>query len=63
MSKNDITGDNLKSRPNSKAFEEGMARIFGIDCYECKGHGRLVIGEFATGEKCKICCGIGKILL
>lgn len=28
MSKNDITGDNLKSRPNSKAFDENFDKIF-----------------------------------
>lgn len=29
MSKNDITGDTIKSRGPSKAFDEGFERIFG----------------------------------
>jgi hypothetical protein len=29
MSKNDITGDWIKSKPNSEMFEEGWDRIFG----------------------------------
>ena len=37
MSKNDITGDNLKSRPNSKAFDENFDTIFKAKkgCKEC----------------------------
>ncbi len=29
MSRNPITGDELKSRVNNKAFEDGWDRIFG----------------------------------
>jgi len=29
VAKNDITGDYIQSRKNSKAFEENMDRIFG----------------------------------
>lgn len=29
VAKNDITGDAIQSRKNSKAFEENMDRIFG----------------------------------
>jgi hypothetical protein len=44
MSKNNITGDDLKSRPNSKAFDENFDKIFrankrafeqAIFCYKC----------------------------
>lgn len=32
MSKNDITGDEIKSKPTTKEFEEGWERIFGKKC-------------------------------
>jgi hypothetical protein len=36
MSKNDITGDNLKSRANNKAFEDNFDRIFRMrECGLC----------------------------
>jgi hypothetical protein len=28
MSKNDITGDDIKTKPSTKAYEEGWERIF-----------------------------------
>jgi thiamine pyrophosphokinase len=43
MSKNDITGDNIKSKINSKQFEDGYDRIFrnksktnqSVECATC----------------------------
>lgn len=29
VSKNDVTGDNIKSRVNTKSFDENFDRIFG----------------------------------
>lgn len=34
-SKNDITGDSLRSRGPSKAYTDNYERIFGKPCKEC----------------------------
>ena len=43
MSKNDITGDDLKSKASTDAYREGHDRIFGRrPCPECNGIGVVV---------------------
>ena len=37
--KNDVTGDSLRSRGPSKAYEENWEKIFGKPCKECKMKG------------------------
>lgn len=34
-SKNDITGDSLKSKGPSKNYDQGWERIFGKPCHVC----------------------------
>ena len=65
MSKNNITGDDLKSRPNSKAFDENFDKIFGkkknrvvVVCDVCGGVGYLTEADCSTHE-CYACDGKG----
>ena len=59
-SKNDITGDAIKSRPTTDAFAFNWERIFAKkDCPQCDGAGKVVIVE--SSEKCGACDGSGKV--
>lgn len=44
MSKNDVTGDDLKTKAATPAYREGFDRIFSQrkPCPECNGHGVVV---------------------
>jgi len=63
MSRNDITGDNLQSRPNSKAFDENFDKIFGKKCPVCNGRGSVMEGAypFEHYEQCPMCLGSRKV--
>lgn len=62
MSKNDITGDRLISRTNSKQFEENFDKIFNSKCPKCEGSGRHFVSvcEPPFYEPCDLCNGTGK---
>lgn len=66
MSNNDITGDALKSRPNSKAFDENFDKIFGKKkiCRNCNGFGwfKGCVGSDLIDVKCRACDGTGQVL-
>jgi DnaJ-class molecular chaperone len=72
MSHNDITGDNLTSRPNSKAFDENFDKIFGKKkprtCELCNGEGHYEVGlydehghAFMQDTGCFSCGGTGEV--
>jgi hypothetical protein len=42
MSKNDVTGDDLKSKASTNAYREGFDRIFRKPCPICLGNGVVV---------------------
>ena len=49
MSKNDVTGDALKSRAATPAYRESFDRIFNRQpCPTCNGHGVVVDAVDAT---------------
>lgn len=64
MSKNEITGDRLVSRANSKAFDENIEKIFPPKrkCVNCEGFGEVFrsAGDISPAV-CPVCNGSGKV--
>lgn len=54
-SKNDITGDSIKTRGPSKAYQENWEKIFGKPCPECglKGEHKEDCSESLPKDKQK----------
>lgn len=51
MTRNDITGDRIASRPANDAFREAFDRIFRTSqCADCNGTRKV------GGKPCRICC-------
>lgn len=66
MSSNDITGDRLISKANTKAFEDNFDRIFKPKCPVCNGDGVITqVSDFVLGTEevgaCPGCEGTGKV--
>jgi hypothetical protein len=53
MTRNDITGNRIASRPASKSFRENFDSIFGkadSQCADCNGTRKV------DGRDCPVCC-------
>jgi hypothetical protein len=66
MSKNDITGDALKSRVNNKSYDENFDKIFGVVCPCCIGSKTIYEDIRDDGNPpglitCPFCNGTGKV--